>query len=120
MADELATVETQVLRIATRRVAGAPVVTLSGEIDVLTAAGLRVALARAVSVDGAGVLLDMRGVTFIDSTGIRTLLEAARDAESRAGGLSLLISDGPVSRVFDLMGLREWIDVRDAESLPGS
>jgi anti-anti-sigma factor len=47
--------------------------TLRGELDLGTAGQLESALAEA---DG-DVLLDLRGLTFMDSTGVRVLLEAA-------------------------------------------
>jgi len=48
-------------------------VTLRGELDLGSAARLEQALAEA----GDDVLLDLRGLTFMDSTGVRVLLEAA-------------------------------------------
>ncbi len=47
--------------------------TLRGELDLGTAERLERALAEA----GEDVLLDLRGLTFMDSTGVRVLLEAA-------------------------------------------
>jgi anti-anti-sigma factor len=47
--------------------------TLRGELDLGTADQLERALADA----GGDVLLDLRGLTFMDSTGVRLLLEAA-------------------------------------------
>ncbi len=57
--------------------------TLRGELDLGTAARLEQALAEA---DG-DVLLDLRGLTFMDSTGVRVLLEAA---ESSGPGLRIV------------------------------
>lgn len=56
--------------------------TLRGELDLGTAGRLEQALAEA---DG-DVLLDLRGLSFMDSTGVRVLLEAAE----RGGGLRIL------------------------------
>ena len=55
------------------REAGATRLVLRGELDLATAPQLEHALAAA----GDGVLLDLRGLTFMDSTGVRVLLEAA-------------------------------------------
>jgi anti-anti-sigma factor len=62
---------------------GATRLTLRGELDLGTAAQLESALAEA----GDDVLLDLRGLTFMDSTGVRVLLEAA---ERGASGLRIL------------------------------
>jgi anti-anti-sigma factor len=51
-------------------------------------------------------VLDVRGVTFLDSTGLHLALEA--DAASRAQGWKFGLIGGPadVQRVFDLTGAR--------------
>jgi anti-sigma B factor antagonist len=65
--------------------------TLRGELDLGSAARLEQALREA---DGA-VLLDLRGLTFMDSTGVRVLLEAAE----RGGRLRILAPAGGDARV---------------------
>jgi anti-anti-sigma factor len=68
---------------AARDERGASRLTLRGELDLGTAAQLEQALAEA----GDDVLLDLRGLTFMDSTGVRVLLEAA---ERRGPGLRIV------------------------------
>ncbi|MGF0174497.1 STAS domain-containing protein [Streptomyces sp. Marseille-Q5077] len=63
---------------------GVWVVPLSGGIDRRTGGSLRQAL-DAADADGPRVVIDTRGVSFIDSTGINILL-IARRALSEAGG----------------------------------
>jgi anti-sigma B factor antagonist len=65
--------------------------TLRGELDLGTAALLEQALADA----SGNVLLDLRGLTFMDSTGVRVLLEAAE----RDGGLRILAPAAGDARV---------------------
>jgi anti-anti-sigma factor len=65
--------------------------TLRGELDLGTADRLEHALAEA----GDDVLLDLRELTFMDSTGVRLLLEAAE----RGGGLRILAPAGGDARV---------------------
>jgi anti-anti-sigma factor len=57
----------------TRDEGGGTRLTLRGELDLGSAAELEQALAEA----GGDVLLDLRGLTFMDSTGVRVLLETA-------------------------------------------
>jgi anti-anti-sigma factor len=64
-------------------------VTLRGELDLGTAERLERALANA---DGE-ILLDLRGLTFMDSTGVRVLLEAAEGAAGRLRILAPLNGD---------------------------
>jgi anti-anti-sigma factor len=56
-----------------------PVVALRGELD-LTGATVLEPLAARLGADGAShVVLDLGGLDFVDSSGLRTLLELARD-----------------------------------------
>jgi anti-sigma B factor antagonist len=66
--------------------------TLRGELDLWTAERLERALADA----GDDVLLDLRGLTFMDSTGVRVLLEAA---EAEHANLRIIAPAGGDVRV---------------------
>jgi len=80
---------------------------VEGEVDLMTAPSLAKALAEAES---AGPLtLDLREVTFMDSTGLRVLLEAReRLSPGAPGGLRLIVTEGgSVDRLLKLVGVRE-------------
>jgi anti-anti-sigma factor len=76
----------------TRDADGASRLTLRGELDLGSAGRLEQALAEA---DG-DVLLDLRGLTFMDSTGVRVLLETA---ERSGAGLRILPPEEGEARV---------------------
>jgi anti-anti-sigma factor len=71
---------------------------LVGEIDMDTSAILR----RRLESDLSVTVLDLRDVTFIDSTGLNVLIHANRD---RGDGLVLRSPTGAVSRVLELSGM---------------
>lgn len=76
-----------------------------GELDLSTSAELGEALEREIAA-GRSVLVDLSGVTFIDSTGLNTLIRAFRSSE--ANGAALMVSSdlpAQVSRVFEITGL---------------
>jgi len=78
-------------------------VAASGELDLATAPELSAAVAQ--HNDARLLVLDVTAVTFIDSTGVRALIEADR---SRAGAglrVAVLAGEGPVRRMLDLCGL---------------
>ena len=83
-----------------------------GELDLASAPALDVAL-RDADADGTRVVLDLRGLTFIDSTGLRTVLQA--DARARSDGHELLIVRGgaAVHRVFVMAGVAELVPLVD-------
>ena len=70
-----------------------------GDIDLATAEEFAAALrARAEGADG--VILDLRGVQFIDSSGLRVILVAAQDFGERL--VTVIAANSPVSMLVDL------------------
>jgi anti-sigma B factor antagonist len=61
---------------------GNPVVALSGEIDLATAAAVGASLEPWVRAGGP-VILDLSDVTFMDSTGLHALVKAAKELGDR-------------------------------------
>jgi anti-sigma B factor antagonist len=90
---------------------GMAVVRLRGEIDLVTCETLREALAGID--DAATVTVDLRGLDFMDSSGIRCLLDADRAARER--GVDFRLIDGAaVSGVLDVSGVRPYLDFVEA------
>ena len=84
------------------------VVTVVGEIDLLTAPSLAAPL-RAL-IDGRHaprIDLDLGGVPFMDSTGIQVLLAASADAKAADIPFRVRAASGPVKRVLGLTGVLE-------------
>jgi anti-anti-sigma factor len=78
-----------------------------GEIDIATVDDVRRKIDESVAAGCERVVLDLGGVTFMDSNGLHLALDA--DAAARDGGWQLLIIDGPrsVRRIFEVTGLRD-------------
>ncbi len=82
----------------------------AGEIDIAVVPELEAALGSAERSAAAAVVLDLSRVTFIDSSGIRVLVECARRDPS---GERFSIVPGPaVDRVIDVAGLRDRLPLR--------
>jgi anti-sigma B factor antagonist len=96
---------------------------LSGELDISNSEHVSEVLVEALRAEG-DLTLDISALTFVDSSGIRTLVQAARELEGR-GRLILRDPQVPVLRVIELMGLRrlpnlEIVDPRqDPQTSPG-
>ena len=87
------------------------VVKLSGDIDVANAADLRDSLLGLVNRGVTSLVLDLRAVTFLDSTGVGTLLRVFH-RQTLLGGAIHVVADQPVVvRVFDVMKLSRRLHV---------
>ncbi len=76
---------------------------LAGELDAAAAPALDHELNRALD-GGAAVVLDLARLTFIDSTGVKCLVRAARAAQG-SDRLSAVGLQGEARRIFRLTGL---------------
>ncbi|MEU6674947.1 STAS domain-containing protein [Streptomyces sp. NPDC046853] len=86
------------------------VLTLSGEMDMDTSALVQQAL-EAAEAPGARVVVDLRRVSFIDSSGINVFIAGHR-ALSRVGGLLRLAGPAEsVSRTLEIVGIDTLIDI---------
>ncbi|HWH10702.1 MAG TPA: STAS domain-containing protein [Solirubrobacteraceae bacterium] len=90
------------LEVRRSRRGAAQIIELAGELDLATAGELALAI-KAASVRGAAIIvLDLRRLEFIDSSGIHVIVEAWARLRAR-----LTVVKGPprVHRVFELCGL---------------
>ena len=76
---------------------------VSGELDLATVPQLSAAVAE--HHDAGLLVLDLTAVTFIDSTGVRVLIQADRSCARSGSCLVVLAGDGPVRRLLDLCKL---------------
>jgi anti-anti-sigma factor len=89
---------------------------LVGEIDARTAPALNDRLTQHLA-SAPGVRLDVRGVTFMDSSGLRVLLGATEASRANGGDLVLLSPTPIVIRLLDISGLGGHFSVlRDDET----
>jgi anti-sigma B factor antagonist len=83
---------------------GTASIVLAGELDLAGAQQLETRLDEAEREGPARLIIDLRGLAFIDSTGLRLLLQA--DARARERGCELVLRPGEpsVQRVFEVTG----------------
>jgi anti-sigma B factor antagonist len=93
--------------------AGTTVISLVGELDLATAPSLKAVLAEVAQQHPGDVQVDMRGVTFLDSSGISVLVQAHKQLESRGSALRLHgVSESP-RRVLEVAGLSQFFRLTD-------
>jgi anti-anti-sigma factor len=88
------------------------VIALSGEVDVYSVPGMREAVLDAVAaLNGQRVVLDVRDVRFIDSTGLALLISARRYVDERGGTIVLRNPSEWIVKVLDISGLRRMFEI---------
>jgi anti-sigma B factor antagonist len=99
----------------TRPGPGAAIVRIAGDLDLYSSPEVAHAL---TSLPGVRhVLVDLTGLTFVDSAGISTILAAERRLRAGGGSLSLLVDDLNVLRVLEVTGLDRLLTIhRDADT----
>ena len=87
---------------------GMVIVTVAGEIDLVTAPMLDTAVDEAIESSPAVLILDLSAVTFLASVGLQTLV-VTHDRMSPAGRFAV-VADGPAtSRPIQLIKLDEMV-----------
>jgi anti-anti-sigma factor len=87
-------------------------IALRGELDVGTAPDLAAAIDMARAHGLRRILVDLTALEFCDSTGLRALIGAAQELRIARGRLTVVCpGEGPVSRLLELTGMRETLDV---------
>ena len=90
----------------------AAIVRLEGDLDIATETQAMAELQRAM--DSAGVLIaDLRGLRFLDSTGVRVLLETEIRAREQGLRFGVVRGDGMVARLLEVTRIGERFPVVD-------
>ena len=101
------------LSLETSVAGGAAVVALSGELDLAGAAVLERELERLEDDSPGAIVLDLRGVEFMDSSGLRVIAVASQRAQELGRRLALVPGPEQVMRVFEITRMRERLDFVD-------
>jgi len=102
------------LIVRTERNGEGSVVALCGELDLANASTAETALEEVLGEQGAPVIVDMRELEFIDSTGIALLVAALNRNEDETRVRFVPSSAPGVARVLELTGLAERLPLAEA------
>ncbi len=93
------------LNISSERENDVCIMRIDGEIDVYTAPRLKESLAEQIETGCFNVVMDMRDVGFIDSSGLGVLVGGLRRAKERSGCIRLVCTRDSVLKIFRITGL---------------
>jgi anti-sigma B factor antagonist len=100
--------------VATTSTEGLTTVKVEGELDIATADQLSAELDALLVASGERVAVDLSGVGFMDSTGLRILIAANRKAGEAGYEFVVVTGASPARRVFELTRMDEHIRVVDS------
>ncbi|MEU8139637.1 STAS domain-containing protein [Streptodolium elevatio] len=107
------------LTVVTTRDSDGVLVAVSGEIDMENAEVFRTALLAAMDDGPAALRVDMSGVAFCDSMGLKALL-AARNAAVQAGAaFDIVAVSSQVEHLLDVVGLPQTLHADGANEAGG-
>jgi anti-sigma B factor antagonist len=82
---------------------GTRVVKVSGDLELYTVSELKSELAQ--QGPRARIVVELSGVTFLDSTALGAIVQAARKLRDEGGDLTLVCSDSNILKVLTITGL---------------
>jgi anti-sigma B factor antagonist len=109
------------LELTTSDRSGGAHVELSGELDIASAPKLEDEVRRLEAAGSKLIIIDLRGLEFMDSSGLRALLAADTRARDRGARLVIVRGDDRIQRVLRITRLDERLEiVDDVDALAGA
>lgn len=93
------------LDISTETAGATCTISLKGEVDVYTSPRLKQELADVVDGGCRQVIVDLEGLSFIDSSGLGVLVSGLRRVKEHDGTLRLVCTKDGILKIFRITGL---------------
>jgi anti-sigma B factor antagonist len=100
-------------RVDVRSNGRASVITVSGELDLASSAALEEELVRVAESGAEQVIVDLRELEFMDSTGLSTLVKAHQRAVDAGQRFGVVRGPQQVQRLLSLTGVEERLTFAD-------
>jgi anti-sigma B factor antagonist len=103
----------EILAISTSRNHDEYVILVTGELDLSGVSRMSEAFLEALDSDSSSIVLDLRGLEFLDSTGLHTILKAERAASEQDRGFVIVRGPRQVQRIFEISGIVDLLSFSD-------
>ena len=90
------------------------VVAVSGELDLVSCPSLERAVEQVAGSDVDLMIFDLRGLEFMDSTGLHCVVRAQNQAHESGRRFALVRGREQVQRLFDLTGVSDSLTIVDS------
>ena len=95
------------------------VLSVAGDLDVLTAATVRERLLELIESGHINLLIDLRPTEFLDSSGLSALVSGVKRVRVQGGDLALICPPGNVRRLIEVVALDQVFTLYDSpEAVP--
>jgi anti-sigma B factor antagonist len=103
-------------RMSSERDGDVHAIRLFGELDLATIDPVQQELERVEASDARSILVDLSGLAFMDSTGVRLLVAAHARSRADRDRLTLRRGNAAVQRVIEVSGLDDQLPFADART----
>jgi anti-sigma B factor antagonist len=87
---------------------------LSGELDLVSSPSLIGAISDLAGTSPELIIVDLRGLVFMDSTGLHALIRAQQEVQDAGQRFALIRGPDQVQRLFDLTGVADALTIVDS------
>jgi len=91
------------------------VLDISGEIDLYNAPEIKDIVNKLIEQKKYSVVINLKEVTYIDSSGIGALISSLSNLKKYQGGLKIINVFASVKKVFELTKLTSFFEIYDSE-----
>lgn len=99
-----------------RNVDGVSILDLEGEIDLYRSPEVRAEIAKLVTRKDKAIAINFQKVTYIDSSGLATIIDAFQKMRLYGGKLALISLAKPVRSVFEVARLDQFFPIFEEET----
>lgn len=103
------------MEITVRKEGSAAVVSVKGRIDAVTAGEFEKGLSALMAGGDCMLVLDFKGLEYISSAGLRSILSTAKQLKAKEGKMLFAGLQGPVKDVFKISGFGSIFKIYDTE-----
>ncbi|MDD2485310.1 MAG: STAS domain-containing protein [bacterium] len=88
------------------------VVEIGGEMDVFTSPAIKKKVTEVIDSGRRFIIMDLGGVTYIDSTGLGLLISILKRVREKEGDLKIVGVTKQVQKVLDITGLNKILEIK--------
>lgn len=103
------------MEIKTRKIGTHTIVKLNGRLDITQSDEVETKLAKDVQSGSGDIVINLEGISYISSSGIRIFVGMVRDLNKQSRKLKLCSITPPVKKVFDVVELLDLFEVYNTE-----